>query len=146
MVIILQMRKRRSREVKSLAPGHIASWWQDQASNPGGLASAPNPKPHCLLKRTTLPPGCLVPHTEKHPAQSLSGWFTEHGDRRLCSENACEVSSFISSGIVCTTVPSNFLPLPGKTLPLTMWPRGPPGRGLYSLPQHQCLAWTCDLL
>lgn len=39
----------RLREVKTLAQGHTASWWQSWDSNPGPVVTEPEkgPEPHC---------------------------------------------------------------------------------------------------
>lgn len=113
MVTILQIRKLSSREVKSLTSGHVARWWQNQVSNPESLASDPTPKPHCLLECTMLLPGwCGDVHIEAASSACLCVvQVTEHGDRRLCANNAAGVRSLISQSVTeCTTDPSNLLP------------------------------------
>lgn len=113
MVTILQIRKLSSREVKSLAPGHIARWWQNQVSNPDGLASDPTPKLHCLFECTMFLPGwCGDVHIEAASSACLCVvQVTEHGDRRLCSNNAAEVKSLISQSVIeRITGPSDLLP------------------------------------
>ena len=39
----------RLREIKTLAQGHTASWWQSWDSNPGPVVTEPEkgPEPHC---------------------------------------------------------------------------------------------------